>query len=149
MRAAPGAWQVAVASQETQEQIEHQLEGACDTLSFLASSQAVVDCDKIPTMPDVAFTISGREFSLTPEQYVLKVRTSVHARSPPWMASSSLRLARRRPCFLVSGRLLGLLYHYCADEALHGFVSQHAVALTQAAGRAVSCGCCLAGGSHG
>ncbi|KAK9794929.1 hypothetical protein WJX73_010113 [Symbiochloris irregularis] len=64
---------IAVASQETQDQIEEQLEAACDTLGFLASSQAIVDCDQIPTMPDVAFTISGKEFSLTPEQYVLKV----------------------------------------------------------------------------
>ena len=63
-----------MASEETQDQIEQQLEAACDTLSFLASSQAVVDCDKIPTMPDVAFEINGRSFSLTPDQYVLKVR---------------------------------------------------------------------------
>ncbi|CAG9464763.1 unnamed protein product [Pedinophyceae sp. YPF-701] len=35
--------------------------------------QAVVDCDAIPSMPDVSFNIGGREFKLTAEQYVLVV----------------------------------------------------------------------------
>ena len=65
--------QVAIANHETQEEIEENLETICDTLSFLASSQAVVDCDKIPHMPNVTFTISGKDFVLTPQDYVLQV----------------------------------------------------------------------------
>ena len=68
------AAQAAVASQETQDQIEAQMEVACNALSFLGNGQAVVDCDRIPHMPNVDFTIGGKNFSLTPEQYVLKVR---------------------------------------------------------------------------
>lgn len=67
------AWQVALANHETQEQIEENLEAVCDTLSFLASSQAVVDCAKIPTMPNVTFTIEGKDFTLEPKDYVLQV----------------------------------------------------------------------------
>ena len=66
--------QIAIANHETQEQIEQNLEAICDTLSFLASSQAVVDCKNIPTMPNVTFTIEGKDFVLIPEEYVLKAR---------------------------------------------------------------------------
>jgi len=33
----------------------------------------LVDCSKIPTMPNVDFTIAGKKFSLTPKQYVLEI----------------------------------------------------------------------------
>ena len=65
--------QVALANNETETQIEDKLAGLCDALSFLGSSQAVVDCDKLSELPDVSFTIAGKEFGLTPEQYILKV----------------------------------------------------------------------------
>ena len=65
--------QVALANNETETQIEDKLAGLCDSLSFLGSSQAVVDCDKLSELPDVSFTIAGKEFGLTPEQYILKV----------------------------------------------------------------------------
>ena len=68
------AVQVALANNETEAQIEDKLAGLCDALSFLGSSQAVVDCDKLSELPDVSFTIAGKEFGLTPEQYILKVR---------------------------------------------------------------------------
>lgn len=64
---------VALANNETETQIEDKLAGLCDALSFLGSSQAVVDCDKLSELPDVSFTIAGKEFGLTPEQYILKV----------------------------------------------------------------------------
>jgi hypothetical protein len=35
---------------------------------------AVVDCDKIPEMPDVTFTIGGKQWVLKPQDYVLQVR---------------------------------------------------------------------------
>lgn len=69
--------QVALANNETETQIEDKLAGLCDALSFLGSSQAVVDCDKLSELPDVSFTIAGKEFGLTPEQYILKVEQLV------------------------------------------------------------------------
>ncbi len=32
-----------------------------------------MECDKIDSMPEVTFRMAGRDFTLTPEQYVLKV----------------------------------------------------------------------------
>ena len=71
-QATPGV-QAAVASKETQDQIEEQIETACNALAVFGNGQAVVDCDKLPSMPDISFSISGRNFTLTPEQYILKV----------------------------------------------------------------------------
>ena len=110
MLALGGRQQLAVASQETQDQIEAQLEAACDTLGFLASSQAVVDCDQIPTMPDVSFTISGQDFSLTPEQYVLKVGSlPVDA---PWAAALAMRVL-----IMIRNTHLGNQYGRCHSWA--------------------------------
>lgn len=68
-----GCAQVALANNETESQIEDKLAGLCDSLSFLGTSQAVVDCNKISELPNISFTIAGKEFGLTPEQYILKV----------------------------------------------------------------------------
>ncbi len=70
--------QVALASNETLSQIEERLEGLCELLSF-GSSQAVVDCDRIDSMPDISFTIAGKEFPLTPRDYVLRVSPCFHS----------------------------------------------------------------------
>ncbi|KAL0919051.1 hypothetical protein M5K25_011119 [Dendrobium thyrsiflorum] len=35
--------------------------------------ESAVDCQQLASMPDVSFTIAGKSFILTPEQYVLKV----------------------------------------------------------------------------
>ncbi|KAF5760509.1 putative phytepsin [Helianthus annuus] len=35
--------------------------------------QSTVDCAKIPSMPTISFTIGGKEFELSPDQYILKV----------------------------------------------------------------------------
>lgn len=70
---AVGYIKVALANHETQEQIEDTLEAVCDTLSFVSTGQSVVDCAKIPTMPNVTFTIEGQDFTLTPQDYVLQV----------------------------------------------------------------------------
>jgi cathepsin D len=35
---------------------------------------AIVDCEKIPTMPSIDFVIAGRTFTLTADQYVMKVK---------------------------------------------------------------------------
>ncbi|KAK9868596.1 hypothetical protein WJX84_006913 [Apatococcus fuscideae] len=64
---------VALANHATVQQIIDSLNGVCETLTFLGNSQAVVDCAKLPTMPDITLKIAGRDFVLTPDQYVLKV----------------------------------------------------------------------------
>jgi len=38
------------------------------------NGQYMIDCNKMQNMPTVSFTINGKEFPLTPEQYVLKVK---------------------------------------------------------------------------
>jgi len=54
---------------EFEKAIEHEV---CD--NFLSSSgESMVDCDKVDSLPNVDFTISGKTFTLTPEQYVLRV----------------------------------------------------------------------------
>lgn len=34
----------------------------------------MVDCADLHKMPSVTFSIAGKDFTLTPEQYILKVR---------------------------------------------------------------------------
>ncbi|XP_045545668.1 cathepsin D [Salmo salar] len=38
----------------------------------LIQGEYMVNCDKIPTMPDITFNLGGQSYSLTAEQYVLK-----------------------------------------------------------------------------
>lgn len=40
----------------------------------LAQGEYLVDCSKMDSMPDVTFAISGREFSLSPQDYVLQLQ---------------------------------------------------------------------------
>lgn len=40
--------------------------------------QYIIDCDKIPDMPNITFNIAGKGFNLMAEQYVLQVGTA------PW-----------------------------------------------------------------
>ncbi|KAK1294455.1 hypothetical protein QJS10_CPA16g01772 [Acorus calamus] len=57
---------------ETQEQILNYINQLCDRLPS-PMGESTVDCDQISNLPNVAFTIGGRIFSLSPEQYILKV----------------------------------------------------------------------------
>lgn len=38
--------------------------------------QYVVDCNAVPTLPNATFTIGGKGFVLTPEEYIFKVSES-------------------------------------------------------------------------
>ena len=40
----------------------------------LALGEYTVDCNALDSMPDVTFTIAGKEFSLTPKDYVLQIQ---------------------------------------------------------------------------
>jgi phytepsin len=64
---------VALANNATMTQILESLDTACETLSFGAGGQAAIDCDNIPNMPDVTFSIGGRDFTLSADQYVLQI----------------------------------------------------------------------------
>ncbi len=42
-------------------------------VEILGLGQYILRCDRLDEMPDITFTISGVEYSLTPEEYVLQV----------------------------------------------------------------------------
>ena len=68
--------QKSLAGEETEEEIEAILDLACEQAEMLSpGGPAMVDCDELADLPDVSFTISGKEFSLSPEQYVLQVES--------------------------------------------------------------------------
>ena len=52
--------------------IEKIIEKAC-TLLPSPKGESSVDCSKMSSMPDITITLAGKDFVLTPEQYVLKV----------------------------------------------------------------------------
>ena len=76
-RVAVGVAKLALANNATADEVVGELHAACDAAASVsgagAATQAVVDCDALPSLPDVTVTIEGREFVLTPEQYILRV----------------------------------------------------------------------------
>ncbi|KAK2080218.1 hypothetical protein QBZ16_000071 [Prototheca wickerhamii] len=64
---------VALANNETTQQIISALDTACETLDLGGGGEATVDCDALGAMPEITLSIGGKEFVLTPEQYVLRV----------------------------------------------------------------------------
>lgn len=60
---------------ETLDMITDSLNGMCEHLSMYGQGEAIVDCARIPELPDVTFTIAGKEFVLTGKDYVLKVKS--------------------------------------------------------------------------
>ncbi|RXH82832.1 hypothetical protein DVH24_003330 [Malus domestica] len=57
---------------QTQERILDYVNQLCERLPS-PMGESAVDCGGLSSMPNVSFTIGGRTFDLTPEQYVLKV----------------------------------------------------------------------------
>ncbi|CAM8986929.1 unnamed protein product [Rhodiola kirilowii] len=57
---------------QTQENIIEYVNQLCERLPS-PMGESAVDCGSLSTMPNVSFTIGGKEFELTPEQYILKV----------------------------------------------------------------------------
>lgn len=57
-------------------EIMDQLFALCDALPSVGPSQAIVDCDRIPKMPDITFSLSDADLTLSAEQYVLRVSRS-------------------------------------------------------------------------
>ncbi|OVA09776.1 Peptidase A1 [Macleaya cordata] len=57
---------------QTQERILNYVNELCERLPS-PMGESAVDCTGLDSMPNVAFTIGGKVFELTPDQYILKV----------------------------------------------------------------------------
>ncbi|KAL9452128.1 hypothetical protein AB3S75_008010 [Citrus x aurantiifolia] len=57
---------------QTQENILHYVNELCDRMPS-PMGESAVDCGKLSSMPIVSFTIGGKVFDLSPEEYILKV----------------------------------------------------------------------------
>ena len=69
--------QFAIESNQTMTEIMDQLFAICDALPSVGPSQAIVDCDRIPHMPDITFSLPDADLTLSSEQYVLRVSFAV------------------------------------------------------------------------
>ncbi|XP_052194075.1 aspartic proteinase A1-like [Diospyros lotus] len=56
---------------ETKDRVLDYVNKLCDSIPS-PMGESAIDCNRLSKMPNVTFTIGRREFSLTPEQYVLK-----------------------------------------------------------------------------
>ncbi|XP_039813494.1 aspartic proteinase oryzasin-1-like isoform X3 [Panicum virgatum] len=61
-----------LAQNQTQDVVLQYINQLCEKLPS-PMGQSSVDCSRVASMPDIAFTIGGRKFALKPEQYILKV----------------------------------------------------------------------------
>jgi len=57
---------------DTSDSITNLLDGVCAKLPN-PTGEGVLDCDALGDLPDVTFTIGGKDYTLTAEQYTLKV----------------------------------------------------------------------------
>ena len=64
----------ALANNQTLQQIVDAVSRECSALQL--PGPQTVDCGRIATMPTISLRIAGKDFPLTPEQYVLKVRAA-------------------------------------------------------------------------
>ncbi|KAI3675201.1 hypothetical protein L1987_84787 [Smallanthus sonchifolius] len=63
---------------ETEEQIINYADQLCERLPS-PMGESGVDCNSLSSMPIVAFTIGGKTFDLSPEQYILKIGEGAEA----------------------------------------------------------------------
>ncbi|KAK4421354.1 Aspartic proteinase A2 [Sesamum alatum] len=63
---------------KTQDRILSYVNELCERMPNPLGESAV-DCGRIPSMPSVSFTIGGKVFKLSPEQYILKVGEGAEA----------------------------------------------------------------------
>ncbi|KAM0028931.1 putative phytepsin [Helianthus debilis subsp. tardiflorus] len=57
---------------QTEDSIINYVNELCDRIPS-PMGESAVDCQSLSNMPNIAFTIGGKTFDLTPEQYILKV----------------------------------------------------------------------------
>ncbi|XVE80681.1 hypothetical protein DITRI_Ditri15bG0000100 [Diplodiscus trichospermus] len=67
--------QVQLKQQKTKEKVLKHVTQLCENLPN-PIGKSFVNCDYLPILPDVTFTIGNKAFPLTPEQYILKVEES-------------------------------------------------------------------------
>lgn len=66
------AWiQNQLRQEETKEQVLNYVNKLCDAIPS-PNEESIIDCDAIPNLPNVTFSIADKPFTLTPEQYILK-----------------------------------------------------------------------------
>ncbi|KAL7212230.1 hypothetical protein ACSBR2_014996 [Camellia fascicularis] len=63
---------------QTQHQILNYVNELCDQLPS-PMGESAVDCENLSSMPSVSFTIGGKVFDLSPDEYILKVGESAAA----------------------------------------------------------------------
>uniref|UniRef100_A0A0D9WJU8 Peptidase A1 domain-containing protein n=2 Tax=Leersia perrieri TaxID=77586 RepID=A0A0D9WJU8_9ORYZ len=61
-----------LAQNKTQDLILNYINQLCDRLPS-PMGESSVDCGSLASMPEIAFTIGGKDFALKPEEYILKV----------------------------------------------------------------------------
>jgi len=62
--------EIALASNATSTTIQRLLEDLCEFIPSPAG-ESTVDCGKIKSLPNVVVTLAGKDFTLTPDQYIL------------------------------------------------------------------------------
>jgi len=67
-----GGVQKLITSNTTEEQLENLLKKQCANVPS-PQGESAVDCDKVSSLPNVDVKIAGKVFTLTPEQYILRV----------------------------------------------------------------------------
>ncbi|KAK9054829.1 hypothetical protein SSX86_025908 [Deinandra increscens subsp. villosa] len=63
---------------ETKEVVLNYVNKLCESIPSPAG-ESVIDCNSLSKMPDVSFTIGGKLYTLTPEQYILKTGEGIAA----------------------------------------------------------------------
>lgn len=63
-----------------------ELEGLCSLMDF--GGPAMISCAKLKSLPTIAFTIGGRNFTLTPKQYVLRVDAGAACGLAAWLSAT-------------------------------------------------------------
>jgi phytepsin len=63
---------------KTAESIHQYLNELCERLPS-PNGESLVDCNSLSSLPNVSFTIAGKLFDLTPEQYILKFKEGAEA----------------------------------------------------------------------
>lgn len=56
---------------QTKEYVLDYVNKLCNSLPS-PNQESIIDCDSIPNLPNVTFTIADKPFTLTPEQYIMK-----------------------------------------------------------------------------
>jgi len=64
-----------VSDNATDEEILHLMEQVCKYIPS-PNGEATVDCNTVPTLPNVVITLGGKPFTLTPSQYILNVSSA-------------------------------------------------------------------------